>query len=86
MFVWIYYDSSTFNIYESPPADAVGVLFSGAPDTVKWEDSFGGLPLHCACANGAMTDKLREIADAFPEIKTATDGMGEFIVVSFYVF
>ena len=65
-----------------PPADVVDVLLSAAPDTVKWEDSFGWLPLHYACANGAVTDVLRELADAFPESKTATDRRGKFFVLS----
>ena len=64
----------------SPPTDVVDVLLSAAPDTVRWEDSFGWLPLHYACANGAAVSVLRALSEAFPESKTATDRRGEFAV------
>mmetsp|Transcript_50526 Transcript_50526/g.152217 ORF Transcript_50526/g.152217 Transcript_50526/m.152217 type:complete len:851 (-) Transcript_50526:98-2650(-) len=59
-----------------PPVDVVDVLLSAAPDTVRWEDSFGWLPLHYACANGASEDVLRILAEAFPDSRTATDRRG----------
>ena len=35
-----------------------------APDMIFWADSFGWLPLHYACANGASLEVVKVLLDA----------------------
>eukprot|EP00957_Ditylum_brightwellii_P122286 9325213-Ditylum_brightwellii.AAC.1 len=39
-----------------PPTDVIETMIRAAPDLVRWDDAFGWLPLHYACANGADED------------------------------
>lgn len=58
---------------DNPPHDIIAELVAAAPETVSWVDSHGWLPLHHACANGASTEVLKILAEAYPEGKTAQD-------------
>lgn len=59
-----------------PPSDVIDVLLSIAGDTAQWQDSFGWLPIHYACACGADAKVIKSLADAFPESKTTVDRRG----------
>lgn len=57
----------------NPPTDIVNEIVEAAPETVAWVDNHGWLPLHHACANGASTEVLQILTNAFEESKTAQD-------------
>lgn len=57
-------------------SDVIDVFLSIAEDTVQWPDSFGWLPIHYACACGAETEVIKQLAEAFPESKTTVDRRG----------
>lgn len=59
-----------------PPSDIIDVLLSIALDTAQWQDSFGWLPIHYACACGADPSVIKSLAEAFPESKTTVDRRG----------
>mmetsp|Transcript_26941 Transcript_26941/g.41272 ORF Transcript_26941/g.41272 Transcript_26941/m.41272 type:complete len:908 (-) Transcript_26941:238-2961(-) len=56
-----------------PPPDIVQLLIDSAPETAGWADSHGWHPLHHACANGASTEVLHILIDAYPEGKIKQD-------------
>eukprot|EP00567_Pseudictyota_dubia_P007643 CAMPEP_0197445272 /NCGR_PEP_ID=MMETSP1175-20131217/10532_1 /TAXON_ID=1003142 /ORGANISM="Triceratium dubium, Strain CCMP147" /LENGTH=984 /DNA_ID=CAMNT_0042976205 /DNA_START=119 /DNA_END=3073 /DNA_ORIENTATION=+ len=56
-----------------PPLDIVEALVACSPETVRWQDSNGWLPLHHACANNASGEVLKHLIEAFPEGKVAQD-------------
>jgi len=56
-----------------PPSDIVQSLIDSSPETATWPDSHGWLPLHHACANGASTEVLSILIDAYPEGKIKQD-------------
>lgn len=58
------------------PSDIIDVLLSIAIDTAQWQDSFGWLPIHYACACGADPNVIKSLAEAFPESKTTIDRRG----------
>jgi hypothetical protein len=58
---------------DNPPHDIIAELVAAAPETVSWTDSHGWLPLHHACANGASTEVLKILAEAYPDGKTTQD-------------
>ena len=59
-----------------PPSDIIDVLLSIAVDTAQWQDSFGWLPIHYACACGADPKVIQSLAEAFPESKATVDRRG----------
>ena len=65
-----------FACRNAPPPDVIDVFLSIAEDTVQWPDSFGWLPIHYACACGAETEVIKQLAEAFPESKTTVDRRG----------
>mmetsp|Transcript_3596 Transcript_3596/g.8210 ORF Transcript_3596/g.8210 Transcript_3596/m.8210 type:complete len:844 (+) Transcript_3596:184-2715(+) len=56
-----------------PPAELVGDLIDAAPEVASFADTHGWLPLHHACANGASTDVLEILINAYPESKLIQD-------------
>jgi len=59
--------------FVDPPLDIVEALIACDPETVRWPDANGWLPLHHACANNASAQVLRCLVSAFPAGKTAQD-------------
>ena len=49
------FDTSALHVAcrNHPPVDVIEIMLMAAPDIIFWADSFGWLPLHYACANGA---------------------------------
>lgn len=57
----------------NPPTDIVNEIVAAAPEVVGWVDNHGWLPLHHACANGASTEVLQILTDAYPDSKLRQD-------------
>lgn len=55
------------------PADIISVLIDCFPQTVRWPDSQGWLPLHYACAYGLSGTVLSLLCDSYPEGKLIQD-------------
>jgi hypothetical protein len=58
---------------QDPPSDLVHELVESAPEVAGFADSYGWLPLHHACANGASTEVLQILINAYPESKLIQD-------------
>ena len=43
---------------------------------IYWADSFGWLPLHYACANGAELEVIQMLVEAYPDSRVVTDKRG----------
>jgi len=56
-----------------PPSDLVGDIIDAAPEVASFADTHGWLPLHHACANGASTEVLEILINAYPESKLIQD-------------
>jgi ankyrin repeat protein len=59
----------------NPPADLIQDIVDAATDVAGWTDSHGWLPLHHACANGASSDVLRILIEAYPDSKITQDSL-----------
>lgn len=59
-----------------PPEDVIDVLLSIAGVTAQWEDGFGWLPIHYACACGADASVIKSLAESYPESRTTVDRRG----------
>lgn len=59
-----------------PPKDVTDVLLSIAGVTAQWEDGFGWLPIHYACACGADAGVIKSLAEVYPESRTTVDRRG----------
>jgi hypothetical protein len=57
----------------NPPEDVIAALIQAAPDTASWTDAHGWLPLHHACANGAVPEVMKLLIDAYPAGKLQPD-------------
>jgi len=56
-----------------PPVDLVVDIMECAPETVRWAESSGWLPLHMAVASGAKLAVLEVLCAADPDSKVAQD-------------
>ena len=56
-----------------PPKQLVNDLVASAPEIASFADSYGWLPLHHACANGASTEVLQILIMAYPDGKLIQD-------------
>ena len=56
-----------------PPVDLVVDVMDCAPETVRWAESSGWLPLHMAVASGAKLAVLEVLCAADPDSKVAQD-------------
>jgi hypothetical protein len=57
----------------SPPTDIISEIISTGPDVAGWYDCHMLLPLHHACMNGASTEVLQLLTDAYPDGKVSVD-------------
>lgn len=49
-----------------PPLNLLREFIRASPEMALWSDSFGWLPLHYACANGASEQVVKLLLDAYP--------------------